>query len=336
MTVRRLKEGSYQCDVTIDGQRIRKQFKTRIEAKRYEQLLLSRSDSFKPWLSNDDKRTLTELFTLWFEYHGQSLRDGERRFKSLLEFARRLNNPVSKHLKPTDFLKYRSARLNSGLTEKTLNNELGYIRAVFNELKSLGVIDYDNPLQSVKPFKILERELTFLNNNQIDILLSALSASANPHVKLITIVCLMTGARWSEVERLKPSSLNNGFVTFSKTKSGKNRTIPISSELEEVLLNHFSKHGEFTFSLSAFRRALNRSGIELPRGQASHVLRHTFASHFMQQGGNILTLKKILGHSSLTMTMRYSHLSPEHLQDAVFLNPLSHVVRLSSVQEILE
>lgn len=56
---------------------------------------------------------------------------------------------------------------------------------------------------------------------------------------------------------------------------------------------------------------------------AAHSLRHTFASHFIQNGGNILTLQKILGHSSLAMTMRYSHLAPDHLMDAVLLGPLA-------------
>lgn len=54
-----------------------------------------------------------------------------------------------------------------------------------------------------------------------------------------------------------------------------------------------------------------------------HSLRHTFASHFMMAGGNILTLQKILGHQSLTMTMRYAHLVPERLQEARRLNPLA-------------
>lgn len=51
--------------------------------------------------------------------------------------------------------------------------------------------------------------------------------------------------------------------------------------------------------------------------QAAYVLRHTFASHFIQNGGNILTLQKILGHSTVAMTMRYAHLAPEYLQDAL-------------------
>jgi len=58
-------------------------------------------------------------------------------------------------------------------------------------------------------------------------------------------------------------------------------------------------------------------------GQNTHVLRHTFASHFMMNGGNILVLQKILGHSTIAMTMGYAHFAPDHLEDAVRLNPLS-------------
>lgn len=70
---------------------------------------------------------------------------------------------------------------------------------------------------------------------------------------------------------------------------------------------------------------VKRCNIELPRGQCTHVLRHTFASHFMMNGGNILALKEILRHTSLNMTMRYANLSPECLQDAANLNPLANI-----------
>jgi site-specific recombinase XerD len=82
----------------------------------------------------------------------------------------------------------------------------------------------------------------------------------------------------------------------------------------------YGKVGEF------FRGSLKRSGIKLPKGQSTHVLRHTFASHFMMNGGNILTLQKILGHSSVIMTMRYAHLSPDHLKEALLLNPLHKLI----------
>jgi integrase len=139
------------------------------------------------------------------------------------------------------------------------------------------------------------------------------------------LLCLATGARWSEAEGLNPARLRNGSVTYSKTKSSRVRTVPIDPALETFIRGHWKRHGPFTGSISSFRRALVRSGIQLPKGQASHALRHTFASHFIQKGGNILTLQKILGHSSLAMTMRYSHLAPEHLAEAVRLSPLAGV-----------
>ncbi|MGL5224250.1 MAG: tyrosine-type recombinase/integrase [Aeromonas sp.] len=74
----------------------------------------------------------------------------------------------------------------------------------------------------------------------------------------------------------------------------------------------------------AFEYAAGNSGVTLREGQLSHVLRHTFASHFMMNGGNILVLQRILGHSSITMTMRYAHFAPDHLDDAVRLNPLAN------------
>jgi len=55
----------------------------------------------------------------------------------------------------------------------------------------------------------------------------------------------------------------------------------------------------------------------------THILRHSFASHFIMNGGDILTLQKTLGHSDLKMTMRYAHLSPEHLEKITKLNPIN-------------
>ncbi|MGA3716176.1 tyrosine-type recombinase/integrase, partial [Escherichia coli] len=66
----------------------------------------------------------------------------------------------------------------------------------------------------------------------------------------------------------------------------------------------------FSPAYEAFKAALARAGIELPKGQRTHVLRHTFASHFMMRGGNILVLQQILGHSTIMMTMRYAHFAP--------------------------
>ncbi len=97
--------------------------------------------------------------------------------------------------------------------------------------------------------------------------------------------------------------------------------MPISPELHAQLPR---KRGRlFGDCYRAFEMVVELAGLELPPGQNTHVLRHTFASHFMMNGGNILVLQKILGHSTIAMTMRYAHFSPDHLEDAVRLNPLA-------------
>jgi site-specific recombinase XerD len=76
-----------------------------------------------------------------------------------------------------------------------------------------------------------------------------------------------------------------------------------------------------TAAYQPFAKGIKAAGIQLPPGQCTHLLRHTFASHFMMNGGDVLTLQKILGHQTITMTMRYAHLSPDHLADAIKYAP---------------
>jgi integrase len=142
---------------------------------------------------------------------------------------------------------------------------------------------------------------------------------------------LTTGGRWGETESLRQTQVRDGVVQFANaTKSKRARAVPISKQLERDILAHAAKHGDgqriFGPAYGALLEALDRAKLDLPKGQASHVLRHTFASHFMMGGGNIIALQRILGHESLAMTMRYAHLSPDHLQEAVKLNPLASLI----------
>ena len=219
---------------------------------------------------------------------------------------------------------YRARRVEEGRTAKTCNNELGYLNAVFNELRRVGEIDFQNPLSSVRPLKVPEQEMGYLEHDEIRAIFQELNNSDNPHVYLVARISLETGARWSEAEGLTGDKVKRYRVTFTNTKSGRKRTVPISQELHQAITEHLREWGSFgTSTISAFRRAVTRSGVQLPRGQCAHILRHTFVSHFMMNGGNILTLQRILGHASISMTMRYAHLSPDHLEDAVRLNPVA-------------
>lgn len=137
------------------------------------------------------------------------------------------------------------------------------------------------------------------------------------------MICLSTGCRWSEAEGLRGSQIANNRITFTKTKGKKNRTVPISNELLEMIPR--VRGPLFRPCRRSFEQAIKRAKIELPEGQMTHVLRHTFASHFMMNGGNILVLKEILGHSDIKDTMRYAHFAPTHLEDAITKNPLANL-----------
>ncbi|MDT8868047.1 tyrosine-type recombinase/integrase [Vibrio fluvialis] len=160
--------------------------------------------------------------------------------------------------------------------------------------------------------------MAFLSVDEMNHLLSVLSGDSYKVAKL----CLATGARWGEAEELKGSTVSHGKVTFLDTKNGKDRTVPISQELQDEIAT--GKSGRlFNDCYAEFYVQLKQCNFDLPKGQAAHVLRHTFASHFMMNGGNILTLQKILGHATIQQTMTYAHFAPDYLQDAVRFNPLN-------------
>lgn len=189
-------------------------------------------------------------------------------------------------------------------------------------LHQLEEIDYPNPLARVKPLRLQEKELAYLTDAQVEHLFAVIHERCRtPHVAMVAAICLATGARWGEAQALTPERVRGGLVTFVNTKGKRVRSIPIDPLLEQQIHRHFKLHGTFSNCLNSFDKTLDATKLVLPAGQASHVLRHTFASHFVINGGNILTLQKILGHQSLAMTMRYAHLAPDHLQDAVRLGP---------------
>ena len=165
--------------------------------------------------------------------------------------------------------------------------------------------------------------MAYLMPDQIKLLLASAEQSKAKDLTTIVKICLATGARWSEAESLKSSQVKDGKITYINTKGKRNRTIPVSDELFKQIPK---KDGQlFTPCYSAFRSAIKRAEIELPDRQLSHVLRHTFASFFMMNGGNILVLQKILGHTDIKMTMRYAHFAPDHFDDAIRLNPFNNI-----------
>lgn len=335
MVIRKKSEGVWAADIQPagrGGKRFRKLFKTKADALQWEAWITTQVNQTPDWKPEKrDLRKLTDLIDLWQKHHGVSLKANDDTYKRLKNLCKAMGEPLADRFNAEMFTEYRSKRLEEGTSANTLNHEHAYLRAAFNELIRLGHWHKENPLKTVRAFKLQERELNFLEKNQIKELLDAVDASTNKHLGMLTRVCLETGARWSEAEQLRTSQVRNQSIQYSLGKSGKNRTVPIRKTLEEQLTRHHASagNGERYFDDSSimwsFREAIKTTSISLPPGQSTHIMRHTFASHFMMNGGNILALQKLLGHQSLTMTMRYAHLSPDHLAEARKLNPLASI-----------
>ncbi len=307
-----------------NGRRIRKRFSTKSEAVRFEAYIGKKAKD-EGWLEEiNDTERLNDLIETWYNLHGQTLTDGFNRKNKLLALSKVMGNPLAKKFDKTMFAAYRKLRLEN-VSPKTVNNEQTYVRALFNELTRLGEWTKGNPIEGVRMLKHKQSEMGFLQPEQVINLLETLSKAHNKDAQVITKICLSTGCRWGEAVNLRSEHIANNIVTFVSTKGNKPRSVPISTALSIQIPKRTGKLFPKSCNDSTFRTAIKNTKIKLPAGQMTHVLRHTFASHFMMNGGNILVLQRILGHASIVDTMKYSHFAPDHLEDAVRLNPIAGI-----------
>ncbi|MBP3142256.1 phage integrase [Aliivibrio fischeri] len=337
MTVRKLDDGKknpWLCDLYPQGRkgkRVRKRFATKGEALAYEKFILVESND-KPWLTEkSDNRRLSALIELWFQLHGKQLKSGAHARRRMEIISEQMLNPLARTLTPTDFVQYRAGRKTISkhngrngeeLSSNSHNLDLLILQGMFNFLIEIKEWLQPNPIHGIKKIKKNERELAFLTHKQIDELLKIIDKSPiADQLAAIFKICLSTGARIMEAVNLQGSQISPYKITFTQTKGKKNRTVPISEELYSEIYKPTSGR-IFTCSYGSTHKWLTTAFPDLPKGQATHVLRHTFASHFMMNGGNIIVLQKILGHVDIKQTMVYAHFSPDHLNDAIELNPL--------------
>ncbi|MDC5820423.1 tyrosine-type recombinase/integrase [Vibrio europaeus] len=343
MSIRNLKDSSnkpWLCECYPNGRsgkRVRKRFATKGEAASYERFVM-REVGDKPWEgAKPDHRRLTELIDIWFTRYGATLANGAVIYSKLQKMCDAMGNPIATLLNAKLYSEFRSQRMHGQISfvndrwQKgapsiaTLNSELARFKAVFSKLKELGEWKLPNPIEDVKPFKDHERSMAFLHKEQITLLLELVALHTREDMLKIVKLCLATGARWNEAAQLNGSQLTQYKVTYTNTKTKKNRSVPISEELyHEIYKPTSGKLFEECYTPFCYILK-NKLGITLPSGQASHVLRHSFASHFMMNGGNILVLRDILGHADISMTMRYAHFAPDHLSEAITHNPLANL-----------
>lgn len=133
MSITKLPDGRWFVDVEpIKGKRFRKRFKTKMEAQQFEATARQKCAENPSWtLKPKDRRRLSELVELWYELHGQTLSNGHRCVAILRLVAKDLGDPVAVSLEPAKVARLRSRQIANGMSGKTANNRLGYLKSMY-------------------------------------------------------------------------------------------------------------------------------------------------------------------------------------------------------------
>ena len=185
----------------------------------------------------------------------------------------------------------------------------------------------ENPMIKVTKKKESRGRLRFLSDDEHNELLKACEQASNPLIHLLVVVALSTGARFSEILYLKWNEvdLKRKVFYFMDTKNGENRAVPISLKAYKLLKEH-SKIRKINTGY-VFARFDGKKPIDLRHQWEEviknanltnfrfHDLRHTAASYLAMNGATLVEISDILGHKTMQMVKRYSHLTQKHTAD---------------------
>lgn len=236
------------------------------------------------------------------------------------------------NIKSEDLARWRDQMLSQGYAPATANRYMASLRAIMNRAHSEW-----NALKVVPQFHLLP-----LDNNRCRYLSieeeNAILEKSPPHLKRLIVFLIDTGARLSEAldltwNHVDLKNTNHPSIILTKTKNGHPRRIPLTKRATKILerlgtdnLDRSqsvflyqppgnSQPVSFKSPFTAWKTALKNAGVD--QSLRIHDLRHTFASRLVSQGVPIFDVSKLLGHKSITMTMRYAHLSPHAFNDAI-------------------
>ena len=259
-------------------------------------------------------------------------RDDEYRYRRHLSPA--FDNKRLNEISSFDLELLKNQLTKKELAPATIKHCLVLYRQIFNKSVLWGLYQGNNPIKGVKLPKLQNQRERFLAYEEAYTLLEELN-NTSKQLHDIALVSLHTGMRAGEIFNLKWQDINleNGIINIVDTKNNEPRKAFMTDTIKEIFKNRERespddfifkdrKHGEKINGVSAaFSRAVKRlkfnEGIVDSRNKVVfHTLRHTFASWLALQGETILTIKELLGHKTLAMTVRYAHLMSEHKRQA--------------------
>lgn len=220
--------------------------------------------------------------------------------------------------------RYKSMRKEAGSADATVNRELACLKNLFNLAEKWDWVD-KNPVRKVKMFRENNARLRWLTRDEE----TALLAQCDLRLRMFVLSALDTGFRAGELQSLRWQEVDfirgNIAVRSGYTKNGDARTNPMTRRLTEALMEwkrQMGCDGEApVFGAWRYREPFERARDAAKLGEDAlfHSLRHTYISRLVSAGANIREVQELAGHKTITMTMRYSHLAPEHKRRAVGL-----------------
>ncbi len=217
--------------------------------------------------------------------------------------------------------KFKAMRLET-ISPASVNRELACLKYMYTKAIEWKFVK-TNPVKKVKLLKEPPGRLRYLKAEEV----SALLNECADHIKPIVIIALNTGMRKNEILSLswREVDLKNRKITVINTKNNETRVIPINNTLFETLSNisrtddkEYVFYGKNGYPVGDIKKGFNSA---LERAKISdfrfHDLRHTFGSQMVMQRVDIKTVQQLMGHKTIKMTMRYSHLSPEYVNEAI-------------------
>ena len=219
--------------------------------------------------------------------------------------------------------------LEKGISPRSVNRKISTLKSYFKFLIREGVI-LENPMIKLVAPKSKKRLPVFIEEEQISSLLNEVQFEdgfTGERNKLIIELFYVTGIRLSELINIKILDVNfQSQVIKVLGKRNKERLIPLSSNVLEELKNFIDKYqiGYFLFTnedgkklyTKLVYRIVNKyiGKISSVNKRSPHILRHTFATHMLNNGADINAIKELLGHANLSATQIYTHNTIEKLK----------------------
>ena len=218
------------------------------------------------------------------------------------------------------------------LAPRTVNHLMFLVGTVFKHAIKKGLYSGTSPTIAIDGLKVDNARDKYLNTKEVEKLLKAAEMS-HYEVWLFVKLSLSTGGRVSTIMDIKAKDikLENNSVTLRDHKSAKTYTGFYDDDLKSILAERAEALKPNEPVIRLHRHTIEQKlrglldvlfNLDLEKDDSKnrtviHTLRHTFASHLAINGVDILTIKKLMNHASIEMTMRYAHLSPDKGSDAV-------------------